>query len=71
MGVMLAPGLVEHHPEDDGGMVEPLTHPLTHLTSKLVLQQRRRLNTEEKEKVVAAVWGTYSINCLASVDVLH
>ncbi len=39
LGVVLAPGLVEDDPEDDGGMIEPLTNPLRGLHCKLGLEQ--------------------------------
>ena len=32
---------------------------------------RRRVNTEEKVKVVAAVWGTELIKFLATLAILH
>ena len=32
---------------------------------------RRRINTEDKAKVVAAVWGTELIHLLAALAVLH
>ena len=32
---------------------------------------RRRINTEEKAKVVAAVWVTELIQFLAALDILH
>ena len=32
---------------------------------------RRRINTEEKAKVVAAVWGTELIQFLAALAILH
>ena len=34
-------------------------------------QCRRRINTEEKTKVVAAVCGTQFIQFLATLDILH
>ena len=30
-----------------------------------------KINTDEKAKVVAAVWGTEFIHCLAALDILH
>ena len=35
------------------------------------LAQRRRIKTDEKAKVVAAVWGTELIQFLAALDILH
>ena len=35
------------------------------------LYQRRRVKTEEKAKIVAAIWGTEFIQFLAAVAVLH
>ena len=32
---------------------------------------RKRITTEEKPKVVAAVWGTELIQFLAALDILH
>ena len=32
---------------------------------------RRRIYTEEKAKIVAAVWGTQFIQSLAALDILH
>ena len=32
---------------------------------------RRRINTDEKAKVVAAVWGTEMIQFLAALAILH
>ena len=34
-------------------------------------RHRRRINTEEKAKVVAAVWGTEFIQFLAALAILH
>ena len=35
------------------------------------MNHRRRLNTEEKAKVVAAAWGTALILLLAALAILH
>ena len=35
----------------------------------VVRQHRRRINTEEKAKVVAAVWGTEMIKFLAALQI--
>ena len=40
-------------------------------TIVLCVGHRRRINTEEKAKVVAAVWGTKFIKFLAALAVLH
>ena len=34
-------------------------------------ERRRRIKTEEKAKVVAAVWGTELITLLAALGILH
>ena len=38
---------------------------------KMYKSQRRKINTEEKAKVVAAVWETELIQFLAVLAVLH
>ena len=35
------------------------------------MKHRRRIKTEEKAKVVAAVWGTEFVQFLAALAILH
>ena len=39
--------------------------------NSLHFPHRRRINTEEKAKVVAAVWGTEFIKFLAALAIFH
>ena len=41
------------------------------ITTALTLDHRRRIKTEEKAKVVAAVWGTDLIKFLATLAILN
>ena len=49
-------------PSPSGGLMFPLP---------VRLEYRRRLKTEEKAKVVAAVWGIVLIKFLAAIAILH
>ena len=61
----------------DGNQFAPLPPPpraeegYTRVTSVIQCKHRRRIKTEEKVKVVAAVWGTEFIQFLAAIAILH
>ena len=61
----------------DGNQFSPLPPPpraeegYTRVTSVIQCKHRRRIKTEEKVKVVAAVWGTELIKFLAVLTILH
>ena len=70
-----SPSLVESQQNRDSGVVTPSPSPpppspakhLSYLECPVRLKHRRRINTEEKANVVAAVWGqNFSIPCRAS-----
>ena len=44
---------------------------LQNIATKYVFSHKRRINTEEKAKVVAAAWGTELIQFLAALANLH
>ena len=47
------------------------THIQCGYKNRVYGQQRRRIKTEEKEKVVAAAWGTELIQFYAALAILH
>ena len=48
-----------------------LQERLYHLKCTVDYVNRGGIKTEEKAKVVAAVWGTYLIQLLAELDIFH
>ena len=59
------------HLASDGGVPLPTQEPRPAGHGTTRGSYKKRINTEEKEKVVAAVWGTEHIQFLAALAVLH
>ena len=45
--------------------------PWDHCLTTLELKHRRRIKTEERAKVVTAVWGTELLQFLAALAIFH
>ena len=59
------------HLASDGGVPLPTQEPRPAGHGTTRGSYKKRINTEEKAKVVAAVWGTERIQFLAALAVLH